>query len=294
MCKPMQILQLNMQKRREVQHSVLNDASLKGYTALAIGEPYVFEMDGKVRTSPMGHESWAAILPSARHDGRWAVRSMLWVCKDIDCEQVNVLSADLMVALLRLPDRSVLLASVYVEGSNTAALSETMRFLDDVISTAQRRSGRPLDAVVAGDFNRHDQLWGGEGTLPARQGEADSTNDFMNRWSLESLLPRGTKTWQNTTRASTIDLKLASQELASDVLTRYTRRSTDQIIARLSRRFTLKSQITPPNLGCYSRTLPGMRSKSVSTKRCTIDPRAETFRDKLMVQCRWSWKQLTR
>ena len=29
MCKPMQILQLNMQKRREAQHSVMNDASLK-------------------------------------------------------------------------------------------------------------------------------------------------------------------------------------------------------------------------------------------------------------------------
>jgi hypothetical protein len=80
----MQILQLNMQKRREVQHSVMNDPSLKEYTALAISELYVFEMDGKVRTSPMGRQSWTAILPSHRHDGRWAVRSMLWVRKDIE------------------------------------------------------------------------------------------------------------------------------------------------------------------------------------------------------------------
>ena len=64
MSKPMQILQLNMQKRREVQHSVMNDASLKEYTALVVSEPYVFEMDGKVRTSPMGHQGWTAILPS--------------------------------------------------------------------------------------------------------------------------------------------------------------------------------------------------------------------------------------
>lgn len=53
--KPIQILQLNMQKRREVQHSVINDASLKEYTALVVSEPYVFDIDGKVRTSPMGH-----------------------------------------------------------------------------------------------------------------------------------------------------------------------------------------------------------------------------------------------
>lgn len=187
----------------------MNDASLKEHTAFAISEPYVFETDGKVRTSPMGHQGWTAILPSHRHDGRRAVRSMLWVRKDIECEQVNVPSADLTVVLLRLPDRLVLLASVYVEGSNTAALSETMRLLDDVISTVQRRSGPRLDVVVAGDFNRHDQLWGGDGVLPAQQGEADSIIDFMNRWSLESLLPLGTKTWQNTTRATTIDLTLA-------------------------------------------------------------------------------------
>jgi hypothetical protein len=214
----MQILQLNMQKRREVQHSVMNDASLKEYTALVISEPYVFEMNGKVRTSPMGHQSWTAILPSQRHDGRWAVRSMLWVRKDIECEQVNVPSADLTVALLRLPDRSVLLASVYVEGANVVALSEAISLLDTAISTAQRRGGPRLDIVVAGDFNRHDQLWGGDGVLSTRQGEADPIIDFMNRWSLESLLPRGTKTWQNAVHATTIDLMLASQELASDVL----------------------------------------------------------------------------
>ena len=214
----MQVLQLNMQKRREVQHSVMNDERLGGYAALVASEPYVFEMEGKVRTSPMGHQSWTAILPSERHSGRWAVRSMLWVRKDIECEQVRVPSADLTVILLRLPDRSVLLASVYVEGGSVAALDETIRLLDNAISEAHRHGGPRLDIVVAGDFNRHDQLWGGDEVLPSRQGEADPIIDFMNRWSLESLLPRDTKTWQNATRATTIDLMLASQELASNVL----------------------------------------------------------------------------
>jgi hypothetical protein len=44
MSKPMQFLQLNMQKQREVQHSVMNDVNLKEFAALAISEPYVFEM----------------------------------------------------------------------------------------------------------------------------------------------------------------------------------------------------------------------------------------------------------
>jgi hypothetical protein len=143
---------------------------------------------------------------------------MLWVRKDMKCEQVSVPSADLTVFLLRLPDRSVLLASVYVEGANAAALSETVMLLDTAISTARRRGGPRLDIVVASDFNRHDQLWGGDEVLPSRQGEADPIIDCINKWGLESLLPRGTKTWQNASRATMIDLMLASQELASSVL----------------------------------------------------------------------------
>jgi hypothetical protein len=218
MSRSMKFLQLNLQKQRNVQHSVMNDTNLKEYAALIISEPYVIEMNGKVRTSRMGHQSWTAILQSKRHSGRWALRSMLWLRKDMECEQVSVPSVDLTVVLLRLPDRSVLLASVYVEGANAAASSETVTLLDNVISTAQRRGGPRLDIVVSGDFNRHDQLWGGDEVLPSRQGEADPIIDFMNKWGLESLLPRGTKTWQNASRATTIDLMLASQELASSVL----------------------------------------------------------------------------
>jgi hypothetical protein len=173
MSRSLRFLQLNVQKRRNVQHSVMNDVSLKEYAALVISEPYVLEMDGKVTTSPMGHQGWMAILPSKRHDGRWAVRSMLWVRKDVECEQVDVPSADLTVALLRLPDWSVLLPSVCVEGSNAAALSGTMNSLNEAIHIAQRRGGPRLDVVVAGDFNRHDRLWGGKEVRPKRQGEAD-------------------------------------------------------------------------------------------------------------------------
>jgi hypothetical protein len=90
-------------------------------------------------------------------------------------------SADLTVALLRLPDRSVLLASVYVEGVNGAALDGTIDLLNEAIHTAQRRSGPRLDVVVASDFNRHDQLWGGDEVRPQRQGEADPIIDFINK-----------------------------------------------------------------------------------------------------------------
>ena len=77
MSSSMKFLQLNAQKQRNVQHSGMNDVSLKDYAALIISEPHVVEMNGKAISSPVGHQSWTAVLPSERLGGRWAVRSML-------------------------------------------------------------------------------------------------------------------------------------------------------------------------------------------------------------------------
>ena len=40
---------------------------------------------------------------------------MLWIRRDIEAEQIPIPSADLTGAVLRLPDRDVLVISVYVE-----------------------------------------------------------------------------------------------------------------------------------------------------------------------------------
>ena len=76
------------------------------------------------------------------------------------------------------------------------ALDTTMDLLTKAIHNARRRGAPRLDIVVARDFNRHDQLCGGDGVLPCRRGEADPIIDFMSEWSLESLLPRGNKTFR--------------------------------------------------------------------------------------------------
>jgi hypothetical protein len=72
--------------------------------------------------------------------------------------------------------------------------------------------------MLAGDFNRHDQLWGAEDVTAERRGEADPIIDLMTEFALNSLLPRGTKTWQGGDHETTIDLVLASKELADTVL----------------------------------------------------------------------------
>jgi endonuclease/exonuclease/phosphatase family metal-dependent hydrolase len=78
---------------------------------------------------------------------------------------------------------------------------------------------RPLvDVVIAGDFNRHDQLWGGDDVSLERQGEADPIIGLMSEFSLSSLLRRGTKTWHGGDYETTIDLVLASEELTTSMV----------------------------------------------------------------------------
>jgi len=50
----------------------------------------------------------------------------------------------------------------------------------------------------------------------SRQGGGEPIVDMMIRWGLQSLLPRGTVTWERGDLATTIDLSLASWRLAEE------------------------------------------------------------------------------
>jgi hypothetical protein len=122
---------------------------------------------------------------------------MLWVNKEVEAEQVPIDSLDVTAAVVRLSDRLVFTASVYVPGGDGQALQDICAKLRIAIKEVRRRSGRAVDVVVLGDFNRHDQMWGGDDVAVERQGEADPIIDLMNDFMLRSLLRRGTKTWQS-------------------------------------------------------------------------------------------------
>jgi hypothetical protein len=139
---------------------------------------------------------------------------MLWVNKDVEAEQVAVDSPDMTAAIIRLPERLVLVASVYVPGCDPQALRDTCNNLRKIIYEVRRKADTVVEVAVVGDFNRHDQLWGGDAVSVERQGEADPIIDLMNEFALSSLLPRGTKTWHGGNHdTTTIDLVLASDEL---------------------------------------------------------------------------------
>ena len=201
-----------------VQQSLMNDPRLRDFGVLAISEPYSWTTGNEVITIPMGRANWTKMIPTVQRRERWAVRSMLWIRKDIEVEQVPVPSSDLTAAVLRLPDRSILVVSVYVEGQDAEALRDTTRKLHHLIQESQNKIGTRVDVILAGDFNRHDQLWGGDEIVQERQGEAEPIIDLMSDHALQSLLPRGTKTWQKGNCETTIDLILVSEGLATSMV----------------------------------------------------------------------------
>ena len=218
MSRVFRMIQLNVRKQGEVHDSLMNDGEIQDTAVLAIQEPQAHRVKGRLLTTPMGHHKWTKIVPSCYREGRWPVRSMLWVNKDVEAEQIPIESPDMTAAILRLPGRQVLVVSVYVPCADAQALRDSCNNLRKAVRDARQNSGSVVDVMITGDFNRHDQLWGGDEISLERQGEADPIIDMMNELALNSLLPRGTKTWQNGDHETTIDLTLASEGLSDAML----------------------------------------------------------------------------
>jgi hypothetical protein len=208
----------------------MNDEDTQHAVALAIQEPQARRIQGRLLTIPMGHHKWTKMVPFTWREGRWAIRSMLWINKDVEAEQVSNETPDLTAAVVRLPERLIFMASAYVEGGDARALCDTCNHLRKTIIKVRRNTDTVVDIMIVGDFNRHDLLWGGDDVSLERQCEADPNIDLMNEFSLSSLLKRGTKTWHGGGLGgdyeSTIDLVLASENLA-DATVKYAVHETE-------------------------------------------------------------------
>lgn len=141
MNRALRIVQLNVRKQGAVHESLMNDEETQNAMALAIQEPQARRIQGRLLTTPMGHHKWTKMVPSTWREGRWAIRSMLWVNKDIEAEQVAIESPDLTAAVIRLSERLIFMASVYVEGGDASALDDACDRLRKAITKGTARHG---------------------------------------------------------------------------------------------------------------------------------------------------------
>ena len=217
------VLQANLRKSPETQLSLLNDRSLQSCDLLMISEPYLFLMNDTVCSHT--HANWTPLWPSQRHPpfgGLRPHRSMIWVNKKtFPHRQIDIASADIAAVLLFTPSPTLAI-SVYIPPGRGCEGTRTLtRGLDAIREAHQRvqcEYGDNIDTLIVGDFNRHDQLWGGNQMATRnRQGEAEPIVLLMADWGLTSLLPRGIFTREEGPHRSTIDLVLASTDLSRRV-----------------------------------------------------------------------------
>jgi hypothetical protein len=220
-----QIMHLNVGKRRTVQYGLLNDEVLKDYAALAVLEPYIYQhpQTGEPTISPDRH--WQIFTPtSRRQDGhaRHAFRAALWVTKRCRTVQIPVDSYDTVAVLLRLQDRALLITASYEprDGKSAvereAALTRQLCGLAESVRLAKLKTvGERLDVLLCTDFNRHHELWGGlrANYDKGRVNEGEPFVDLIQELGLQSLLPAGITTWehQSGNTASTVDVLAGSE-----------------------------------------------------------------------------------
>ena len=81
---------------------------------------------------------------------------MIWARKDLEIEQLPLNSCNLTAVLVHLPDRSILVVSVYIPGMDPVALQRTLGLLQQLIESVQHRIGTRVDIILASNFNQHN------------------------------------------------------------------------------------------------------------------------------------------
>jgi exonuclease III len=144
---------------------------------------------------------------------------MIYINKRLKARQTPIDSSALTAITITQGEETMLIISVYVEQchriqENYIVLQQSINKIRQTIQQLKQRKP-DIQIIIAGDFNRYDELWGG--TLPnaAGAGEAEPILELLGEFQLWSALPQGTTTFRNwgNTQQSTINLMLISSSL---------------------------------------------------------------------------------
>jgi len=169
--------------------------------------------------------SWTTYIPHGKREGQYPVRTCIWGSRDVKAGQLYVDSAEITAVVAHVGGRKLMVVSVYIldlssstrtREENKEELSSRLRTIEELVQQEKLRDPQ-TKVIIAGDFNRHNPLWGGSCIdNTASQEDSAPIIDFMAELSLRSLLPTGVITFvSDVGRSSTIDLMLTTLGLAN-------------------------------------------------------------------------------
>ena len=200
-----------------------NDSDIWDFDAILIQEPHYWEIARTLQITGAG-PNFEVIKPKTlqRENQTQRIRSCMWINRNNEYTQLTINSNDITAIVMKHGTRSILLVSIYIPcigNGQEVDMQELHTRLEEVQEAIAREGdyNAELEVFIAGDFNRHDTIWGGnEVALGMRQGEGSRILDFIEENNLQLLTQRGVPTWERNGSTSTIDLTMVSERLFED------------------------------------------------------------------------------
>ncbi len=164
-----QILQANLRKSREVNHSLFNDESLQSYAVIFTTEPLAKSENNTCVTAPAYLSYWQPFFPtkqaiSLERQSLSPFRAMIWTNKKFaNIQQIAILHSDICAVILQTDDQDLFLVSVYVPCSTNNRLADDIQLEEriNLLHNAflhEQFAKLHLELILTGDFNRWDTL----------------------------------------------------------------------------------------------------------------------------------------
>lgn len=169
--------------------ALINDRRIGELDVLLIQEPpFTFY------STPVQHPRWKVFQATSTETGA-RIRSLIDVNKRISTSvyrQRQCDSPDVTAIELQAGANQTLIFSVYIPPVNPedSPMRQTLNKINRTI-----RLSPATKLIIAGDFNRHHQMWGGVQVNQRRARDTGSLLDFMQTQGLHSCLPPGTPTY---------------------------------------------------------------------------------------------------